>query len=318
MAEGIVGVHIQGQSLPETVALIKLAEQAGVSVAWLISGGFSPDSLTTLAVAGAQTRRIQLGTAIVVTFSRHPITMIGQAIAMSQVAPGRFRLGIGPSHRHTVEDAYGLPFDRPLEYVREYATILRQAFHGGQVDFTGRRFRVRLQVASPPAVPVYLSALRPASYELAGEVADGAISWVTPSAFLRDVAKPALLAGAAKRGSGGRPRLIGHVMGLVSEDEAAVRKIGRERLARYTVPGRGRFYQEMFAAAGHPEVREGVLNDDVVDDLVITGDEDKVARGIQRFLDGGVDELIFSVLPTGARADANIDRTLRLLGSVTF
>jgi alkanesulfonate monooxygenase SsuD/methylene tetrahydromethanopterin reductase-like flavin-dependent oxidoreductase (luciferase family) len=318
MAEVIIGVHLQGQSLPETVALIEHADRAGVAAAWLISGGFSPDSLTTLAVAGAQTRRIQLGAAIVVTFSRHPITMIGQAIAISQVAPGRLRLGIGPSHRHTVEDAYGLPFDRPLEHVREYATILHQAFHGGQVDFKGKRFRVRLQVASPPAVHVYLSALRPASYALAGEVADGAISWVTPSAFLREVAKPALLAGAAKRGNGGTPRLIGHAMGLVSEDEGAVRQVGRQRLARYIAPGRGKFYQEMFAAAGHPEAREGVLNDDVLDDLVMTGNEDKVARGIYRFLDGGVDELIFSVLPTGAGADANIDRTLRLLGSLAF
>ncbi|HLH73604.1 MAG TPA: LLM class flavin-dependent oxidoreductase, partial [Chloroflexota bacterium] len=191
LADRVAGIHIQGQTLPETVALIRRADQANVFSVWLTSGGLGPDSLSTLAVAGSQTQQIQLGTSIVVTFSRHPIAMIQQAIAVEQTAPGRFRLGIGPSHRPTIENTYGLPFERPLEQVREYATILEQAFHGGQIDFVGKRFRVHARVPTSPAIPVYLSALRPSAYELAGEVADGAISWVSPSAYLRDIAKPA-------------------------------------------------------------------------------------------------------------------------------
>ena len=131
MADRVAGINVQGQNLPEIVALIRRADQAGVPSAWLTAGGLGPDSLTTLAVAGAQTEQIQLGTSIAVTFSRHPIAMIQQSIAIHQVAPGRFRLGIGPSHRPTIEGTYGLPFERPLEQVREYTAILDQAFHGG-------------------------------------------------------------------------------------------------------------------------------------------------------------------------------------------
>ena len=315
MPDRIVGVHVQGQTLPEAVGLIRKADQANVFSAWLTSGGLGPDSLTTLAVAGSQTQQIQLGTSIAVTFSRHPIAMIQQAIAIAQVAPGRFRLGIGTSHRPTIENLYGLPFDRPLQQLREYATVLEQAFHGGTIDFTGKRFNVHGQIPNPPPIPVYLSALRPASYELAGEVADGAISWVSPSAFLRDVAKPALLAGAARRGQGTTPRLVGHAFGLVSDDEAAVKQLGRERLAGYT---RLPFYQEMFAAAGYPEARNGTISNELVEDLVLTGNEAKVTAGIRRFLDAGCDELIVSLLPTGPNAEAAIDRTLKLFGQRGF
>src|SRR5688572_5581419 len=108
MAERVVGIHVQGQTLPENVATIQQADRAGVPSVWLTAGGLGPDSLTTLAVAGAQTEQIQLGTSIAVTSSRHPIAMIQQAVAISQVAPGRFRLGIGLSHRPTIENTYGL------------------------------------------------------------------------------------------------------------------------------------------------------------------------------------------------------------------
>ncbi|HEY7061844.1 MAG TPA: LLM class flavin-dependent oxidoreductase [Chloroflexota bacterium] len=315
MAERMAGIHVQGSSLPETVALIRRADQAGVASVWLTAGGLGADSLTTLAVAGTQTEQIQLGTSIAVTFSRHPIAMIQQAVAVSQVAPGRFRLGIGPSHRPTIENTYGLPFARPLEQVREYTTVLHQAFHGGDVNFDGKRFKVHAKIPNPPEVPIYLAALRPASYVLAGDVAEGAISWVSPSAFLHDVAKPALMAGAAQRGGGTSPRLVGHAFGLVSDDEATVKQAGRERLAMYT---RLPFYQAMFAAAGHPDAKDGNVSDTLVEDLILTGNEAQFTAGVRRFLDAGVDELIVSVLTLGPASEPNVDRTLRLLGQRGF
>lgn len=315
MAERVAGIHIQGQSLPEIVGLIRKADRAGVASAWLTTGGFGADSLTTLAVAGSQTEQIQLGTSIAVTYSRHPIAMAQQAVAISQVAPGRFRLGIGPSHRPTIEGIYGLPFERPLEHLREYTAILDQAFHGGEINFDGARFKVHARIAGAPNVPIYLSALQPGSYTLAGEISAGAISWVSPSVFLRDVARPALLEGAARRGGGTTPRLVGHAFGLVSDDVEAVRQLGRERLAGYT---RLPFYQRMFAAAGHPEAARGEIGDSLVDDLVLCGDEARFGAGVRRFLDCGVDELIVSLIPTGADPAGSVDRTLQLLGRREF
>lgn len=280
---------------------------------WLTANLVAPDSLTSIALIGMNTRRIQLGTSIAISYSRHPLTMIQQVMAIEQVAPGRLRLGIGPSHRPTIEKTYGLRFDRPLEHLTEYALILRQAFEGGAVDFTGAWFDVHARFPDVPSVPLYLAALRRRAYEVAGRVADGAISWVTPPAYLHDVALPALASDADMVRSAGRPLLVAQAFGLVSDDATEVKRVGRERLTMYT---RFPFYQEMFAEAGYQRAREGIIEEDLVDELVLTGSEDRVAAGIRQFIDRGADELILSLVFAGRNLDSSIERTLRLLGSV--
>jgi alkanesulfonate monooxygenase SsuD/methylene tetrahydromethanopterin reductase-like flavin-dependent oxidoreductase (luciferase family) len=122
-----------------------------------------------------------------------------------------------------------------------------------------------------------------------------------------------MLEEVARRSDGASPRLVGHAFGLVGDDVAALKQLGRERLANYT---RLTFYQQMFAAAGYPEARDGVVPDGLAEDLVLVGSEEQVTQGIRRFLDAGVDELILSLLPTPKEAGA--DRTLRLLGQRGF
>lgn len=291
---------------------MRRAEAAGVRSAWVSGGGLGADSLTMIALAASRTTQILLGTSIAITHLRHPLAMAQQAIAISQVAPGRFRLGIGTSHRPTVENVYGLAFERPIEQLREYAIVLRRLFRTGGVDLDGRRYRVHARIAGPLNVPLYLAALRARLYQLAGEVGDGAISWATPPSFLSRVARPALLAGAAAGGNTVDPRLVGHAFGLVTDDEGEVLRVGRERMAKYTHMA---FYREMFAAAGYPEMRDGVVSEAVMHDVVLVGDERRVAEGIQRFFGSGADELILTLIPAGRDRERSIDRTLALLGS---
>lgn len=312
MARPIIGVAVSERSPKETLARIKEAEQRGVAAAWLTTGGVGPDGLTLLAAAAVETTRIRLGTSITPTFPRHPLAVVQQTIVVADLAPGRFRLGLGPSHKPSIEGVFGIPFERPLEHLREYARIVDRALKTGQIDFEGKRFQVHARLFEAPEVPVLLSALRPASYELAGEVSDGAISWVTPAAFLRDVARPALDAGAARRGDGSRPILVGHAFAVVSEDEPAVLRAGRERLAVYA---RLPFYQEMFALAGYREVRAGTMSDGALKSIVIFGGASAVTAGIQSFLDAGLDELIVSPLPVGPDPSASVSRTLDLLAT---
>ena len=286
--------------------MARRAEAAGVPTLWLTSG-LGPDSLTSLAVVGARTERIGLGTAIAIVFSRHPLAMVQQARAIQDVAPGRLRLGIGTSHKETIEDTWGLPFDRPLAGLREYLEVLRQA-RTGELHFDGTRFAAHARLPAPVNVPLLISALRPTAYRLAGELADGAIAWVTPPAFLRDVAGPAMRESATTHDRP-RPTLVGHTFALVASDPTAARASGVERLAGYT---RMPFYQAMFRDAGYPDAADGVVPVGLADDLVLVGPEERVADGLQRFTDAGCDEVIVSMLP-GSSAD--IDRTLALLGS---
>ena len=235
--------------------------------------------------------------------------MIQQARAIEDVAPGRLRLGVGTSHKATIETTWGLSFDRPQAGLREYLEVLRQA-RTGELDFDGARIRAHARLQAPVDVPILISALRPTAYRLAGELVEGAIAWVTPTAFLRDVAGPAMRESATAHGHP-RPTLVGHAFGLVTADVTTARASGLERLTGY---GRMPFYASMFGDAGYPDTGGGTIPDSLVDDLVLVGPEAQVSAGLQRFAEAGCDEVIVSLLPG---SDSDTDRTLALLGSMS-
>ena len=225
-----IGIGVRDMPPRDAVDLIVRADRAGVPAAWLSSNVEGADSLTLLALAAARTSQIVLGTSVAIAYARHPLAMLQQVAAISSVAGGRFRLGIGASHRKIVEEDYGIPFERPLQYLDEYVQILRQGFEHGRVDFSGTRLRASSTIGGATSVPLYIGAIRPAAYRLAGRSADGAISWATPPAYLRDTALPALQGERPSDLSRPRPRLVGQAFGLVSTDIAGVKERARRRL----------------------------------------------------------------------------------------
>src|SRR5262249_59602180 len=120
----MIGVAIRGNTASEALAMIDEADQLGTHAAWMTTGGARLDVLTVFAAAAHRMQYIKLGTSIVPTFPRHPLVMVQQAQVVAQLAPGRFRLGVSPSHRPTIE-AMGLPFASPLGHLREYLRILK-------------------------------------------------------------------------------------------------------------------------------------------------------------------------------------------------
>jgi F420-dependent oxidoreductase-like protein len=307
-----VGVALHELGAPSQLAAIELAERLGVTTAWLTTGGVGPDAMCIFAAAAARTSRIELGTAIVPTYPRHPLVTAQQAITIASLAPGRFRLGVGPSHRPGIEEMFGLSYARPLAHLREYVEVLKGALQRGRFDFEGEQYRVKGEVADPPNVPVMISALRPASFRLAGEISDGALAWICPLPYLRDVAMPALADGAAAAGRA-RPPLVAHCFVAVHDDRAAVRESARGRLGMYA---RAVNYQEMFAAAGLPEARQGQFSDAMIDAVVVGGDEASVSEQLRAYAAAGMDEVIASVLIVGDDRRSSMERTMRLVASL--
>ncbi|GCE24399.1 LLM class flavin-dependent oxidoreductase [Dictyobacter kobayashii] len=140
---GITLFRPTSQSLLQAV---QQAEAAGVPMAWVPSEPVGPDALTTLAVAAANTQQINLGTGITVTYTRHPLTLANQVLTVAELAPQRFRLGIGVSHPFVVESMYGVPFQKPINYLREYVNILRNLLWTGEVHHHGDNFNVEAQL----------------------------------------------------------------------------------------------------------------------------------------------------------------------------
>jgi F420-dependent oxidoreductase-like protein len=286
------GLVIPRGSATDLVARVEEAERRGILRVWTTVGGPTADPVTAYAAAGAATGRIGLGTAVVPTYPRHPVTLASQAVAIDDLAPGRLRLGVGPSHRPVIEGSYGLPMGKPLDHLREYVTILRALLWEGSVEFAGDYYTVKMALPSgtpPPKIPIPISALRPNAFRLAGEIADGAISWVTPVDYLAQTALPALQAGADAAGRP-RPPLIAHVPVVVSTDRAAARAAFR---AQFPVYAKLPFYAAMFAAAGYPVV-DGEMSDGLVETLAVSGSPDEIRARLEAILARGIDELMIS------------------------
>lgn len=310
MARKNVGAAFSGRTAAALLAAIRHAEAAGVPAVWLTTGA-GPDAMTVFAAAAPSTRSIRMGTAIVPSFPRHPVVVAQQAADIAQLAPGRFTLGIGPSHATAIENRYGIPYVKPLEHLREFVTLAKDLLRGAQVDFDGARFKVHGKLAYGADVPVIASALRAASFELAGEIADGAVTWLCPARYLRDVALPAMDRGAAKGGRK-RPRLVAHAFLALTAEAAALERGVRESLSYYPTL---RNYQEMFVAAGLPEAREGKWSPRMVDAAVIHGDDAACEKKVEEFLAlSRADEMILSVMPVGPDPLASLHRTLDWIG----
>src|SRR6266571_9208074 len=114
----------------------KMAEQ-GVATAWC-SQIFGYDALTLLAVVGREVPGIELGTAVIPTYPRHPMVLAAQALTTQAISGGRLTLGIGLSHQLVIEGMFGHSFEKPIRHMREYLSVLLPLIHEGTVSFRGK------------------------------------------------------------------------------------------------------------------------------------------------------------------------------------
>src|SRR5256885_1465576 len=306
-----VGLAIQATDVATAINRIREAEDAGVQQAWMTQSAGMLDTLTLFAAAAAQTTRIRLGTSIVPIYPRHPLVMAQQAATIDALAPGRLRLGVGTSHRHVMENVYGLSMPSPLAYLREYVEVMRQVLWEGRVELQGTFFKVAASIPRPAQIPLLISALGEKAFHLAGESADGAISWVCPVPYLLDTALPALRAGAQAQNRP-VPPLVAHIPVAMSTDEAAVQAAAKARLSFYT---KAPFYAHMFAAAGFPIAEDGTGVDALVKALVVAGTEAQVEKRVRELIASGLDELLLMLVPVADEA-RELAQLMRVIGSL--
>lgn len=285
------------------------AEAAGVETVWNVMPALGRDTLTLFAAAATRTSTVTLGTSILPAFTRHPLAVATQMLTLEDLAPGRFRLGIGTAHQRTMIPAYGLPFDRPLSQLREYLQVLDPLLKKGIVEYSGEFYISDAKLANATGTPLLISALREHAFELAGELTDGAITWLCPISYIERVGRPALERGA-KRAGRKAPPLLAHVLVSPSSDRTAVREAARTNLGYYASAV---FYQRMFAAAGYPLSDDLAIPDALIDALVLSGDVGEISEGLHQRLERGAGELLLSLVPGGdLRADE--DAIYRIIG----
>jgi F420-dependent oxidoreductase-like protein len=313
MATQRIGLVVSATDSTAALAAIEKAEALGIPAAWFTSSGAGGgDALTLFASAAVRTQRIMLGTSVTQFFTRHPVALAQQVQVLAQLAPGRFRLGVGSSGQAGMERTLGVRFQHPLGHLREYLRISKALLQQGSVDFDGRHYQAHAKLTAPLDVPVMASALGAKAFQLCGAEADGAITWLCPGPYLRDVALPALRAGAERAGRAAPP-LIAHAAICVHSDPAEVRAAVRQQFGHFA---RAPFYQKMFTSAGFPEAAEGVWSDGMTDAVTFWGDERQVTRRLREMLSFGATELLISPVAAGGDRSASTERALALLGQL--
>src|SRR5687768_15800612 len=272
-------------------------ESLGFAGMWM-PNALGMDAITALVAAGMGTERMEIGTAVVPTFPRHPVVMAQQALSAQAALGGRFTLGIGLSHKVMMEDAMGIPYERPAAHMREYLSVLAPLLRGEPVSFHGEQYKVEttVVVADAAPVPLVVAALGPAMLRLAGQFADGTItSWVGPKT-LESHTIPGIRAAADEAGRPAPRILVGLPIELTS-DEANARERVAERSAWYnTLPS----YRSMLDIEG----AEGPA------DIALVGDDVSLRRQLGLLRDAGTTDLLAQIVTSEPGSPA---RTLAFL-----
>lgn len=265
----------------EVVEEVRIAHDQGFGSFWIPQMPMGPDALTCLALAGSQVPDIQLGTAVIPTYSRHAITMAQQAATTAfVVGEGRLNLGLGLSHKPVIEGQYGFPFDRPVRHLREYLEIMTPQLRNEAVDVAGEMMTGRnpYMLEDAPVPPVLIAALGPQMLRLTGRMADGTITWMTGNTTLAELTVPTINDGAEEAGRDKPQIVVGLPVACTDEVDAT-----RERASKiFKIYGRLPSYRAMLDREGY----------DAPEDICVIGSEDQVATRLAAAFDAGADLVI--------------------------
>ena len=247
-------------SFDEMLELSLRAEQLGFDSVWMPEA-YGSDAISILAALAVKTTRIRIGTGIINVFSRTPALIAQTAATMDLISGGRFILGLGTSGHQVVSGWHGVPFDRPVQRMRETVEVVRSVLRRDALKFEGEVFSLTqgLKLQMHPLrkeIPIFLATLTPAGLRLTGQVANG---WI-PTLFSpdhRDIFLDELRTGARKAGRSLESIEVAPFMRvLVDNDAARARDEVRPWVALYVggMGSRGKnFYKETVSRYGFAE-----------------------------------------------------------------
>jgi F420-dependent oxidoreductase-like protein len=298
-----IGLSGHASSVDRMIERARRAEADGFTTLWYNSVG---DPLLAIALAGRATSTIELGTAVVQTYTVHPSFQAARALSVAAaIGQPRFTLGIGPSHKPVIEDVYGLSYAHAGRHTEEYVRVLAPLLRGEGTSFRGEDFTVRTPPAGAPAVPVSLlvSALAPRLLRVAGELTDGTVLWMGNAKAIEHLVAPRIRA-AAEAGGRPAPRIVAGLPVAVTDDEAAGRAVAERLFGNYGLLPNYRRLLDAGGAAGPG-------------DAALVGDEAAVTDQIEALFAAGATDVWAAPFPVGGDNAASRARTRALLATLT-
>ena len=275
---------------------VQIADAAGVHSVW-VPEAWGRDAFTILTLLADKTQNIQLGTAIVNTYSRTPAALAQHFATMDELAGGRMLLGLGTSGPQVIEHFHGVEFNPPLQRLREYVEIINTIMRGEPLKYSGKLFDLQrgFTLRFKPVrdhLPIYLATINAKSVKMTAELADGWLPIMIPLEHLKSEIDNVRQASVAA----GRPanavsvRAPGTVTVTPHVDKARAASAG---MLAFYIGRMGTFYAAQLARLGYGEAVETIkkaweggsqaAGEAVPDQLVdATGCVGSVEEGIER------------------------------------
>jgi 5,10-methylenetetrahydromethanopterin reductase len=288
-------------SIAGLVAQAQQAEAKGFDNLWM-ANIFGLDAISTLGIIGHMTDKIGLGTAVTPTYPRHPTAIAQQAMTTGAASKGRFSLGIGLSHQVVIENMLGFSYAKPARHMREYLSILGPLMKGETVSFAGEHYNINnVTLAVPDAhpVPTLVAALGPVMLDIAGQLADGTITWMTGPRTLESHIIPSIGKGADKAGKP-TPTIVAGFPIILTTDVDSAKEMIDKTLAMYGMLPSYRAMLDKEGAAGPS-------------DISLIGDETELRKKIQGLKDIGVTDFSAAIVSSDTET---FDRTFEFLADL--
>jgi alkanesulfonate monooxygenase SsuD/methylene tetrahydromethanopterin reductase-like flavin-dependent oxidoreductase (luciferase family) len=267
-----IGIHVPSASVDPLdsgasyAEFFQQVEALGLDAVWtedrLFHNAHLLDSLVLLAWAAANTRRLQLGTAVLLLNVRHAAVVARQVSTLQHLAGGRLALGVSLGGRPNEYEAVGVPMARRVAVLRESIAVLRRLLTGEPAAHRGRFFQLQDATVRPAAeVPIYMGGRAEGALRRAGELADG---WIMgPFGAVQEFRQAWRIVQEAARAAGKDPDALvaGRLLYVaVDDDRGRARDLLRRFLHGYYGPT---FDVDQHAIFGPPEAVAGRLREQV-------------------------------------------------------
>lgn len=289
--------------LAAQIDLVRTLETAGFDRVYFGEAWREP--VVPMAAALTGTTSVGIGSAVSQIFPVNPVVTAQQVAQLDELGPGRVSVGLGVGASFVVERWFGVPFERPLQRVREFTEVLRGVLaspHNGPFSYDGQLFSVRKYrlpfTDSVPRVPIHLAAVGPRMQELAGELADGVVIGALHSERTMEQTLHRLQTGARRRGrTVDDVRISYYLACCVSADPDRARTLARRSLVYLT---QYPHYRAIYAAEGFGEISariaelvrgrdmeqaERAVTDEMVERFAVAGTVDECRGQLRRYAD---------------------------------
>jgi probable F420-dependent oxidoreductase len=269
-----------GGDFDATIAECERAEAAGFDSVWLGEHHNSillyPAPLVGLAAIAARTRRVRLGTGVLLLPLYHPLAVAEEAAMVDVISRGRLILGVGAGYAPEEFAAFDVSIKERGSRLDEAVPLIHRLWIEDAVSHEGRHYRIggatlRPRPVQRPRPPIWLAGWVDAALRRAGRLGE---AWLGgPSAKLDELARCVRIYGDS---GGGEVALMRYV--FVAESLERAREIAGAAFIRS--------FEATYFRWPHPVVKRpaGELTiADLSEDRIILGDPASCVRQIERF-----------------------------------